>query len=191
MKKMNELVYGNRLVLERFPYSKNNANLFADMINKNQEHLIPWLDWIPENGLSGTAARDFLRKSDADWNAGTRFLYSIRSNAEFVGSIVVSDVDYKVGGVEIWYWLDSGVTGRGFAGEALSTLERAVFLKLPIDKIQIFCDMDNVPAIGVAMRAGYKERDIVMNARRCPVRKRYVHDLLFLKQKSDWQKSIK
>lgn len=84
------------------------------------------------------------------------YAYELRAHttSEFLGHASVHALMWKHGCAELAYWVQSGAEGQGYVAEAVRVLEQMLF-GLGFQRVEIRCDVHNVPSAAVARRAGY------------------------------------
>ena len=81
--------------------------------------------------------------------------YGIFINKEYIGNISIFDINLKSQSCQMGYWLSSSHTRNGYMTEAVRILEKEVFEKLKLNRIQIRCDERNDASVRVAKKCGY------------------------------------
>ena len=69
-------------------------------------------------------------------------------------ALVITEAEHHCWG-EVMYWLAAAARGRGAATEAVRTMARWAFETLPIERIELLTDPENVASQRVAQRAGF------------------------------------
>lgn len=156
-------LHADRVILRA--WSGADAEALRPVLLANQEHLKPW---IPESTWSAPAL-PLLAERLTEWStffsAGRAFRYAVRERdsdrvlggmsifpRNDTARVQLADADR----VEIGYWLDASVTGRGLVTEAVRALLGAA-ATLPCGRlVEIRCHVENVPSNAVPKRLGFE-----------------------------------
>jgi RimJ/RimL family protein N-acetyltransferase len=121
-----------------------------------QDPEIPRWTRVPE--LYGEAqARSWFAQEREQRGRGEQLglLVVDSGDGQLLGSVGIVRVDWQAGRCELGYWMARESRGRGLATRAVRLLSRWVFEGLPIDRIEIHVEPDNVASRRVAERAGF------------------------------------
>ena len=83
--------------------------------------------------------------------------------ADFVGEIGFSVIDWNFRKFELRFWLDSRFTGRGLMTEAVQALTDFAFDALEARRVFILCDSRNTAARRVAEKCGFALEAVLKN----------------------------
>jgi RimJ/RimL family protein N-acetyltransferase len=144
-----------RLVLRC--WEPDDAPLLKATIDKNVEHLLPWMPWAahePETLAEKTAR---LAEFKRLFGAGDEAVYAIfnRAETEVLGGTGL----HPRGGAhgrEIGYWIAAEHEGKGLVTESSAVLTRVGFEHLELDRMEIHCDPRNVRSAAIPRRLGYE-----------------------------------
>ena len=73
-----------------------------------------------------------------------------------LGSAGIVHADWEEGRCELGYWVARESRGRGLAGRAVRLLCGWIFESLPIDRVEIHAEPENMPSRRVAEAAGFR-----------------------------------
>lgn len=163
------------------------ADAYYDLCRRNREHLSPWMEWVPEGGVTRGEIREFLRESEKAARAQTQCNAAILENGELAGSVAFRGIDWRNRIAQIGYWLAHDRTGRGLMTRAVRALTDYGFTVLEFNRIEIRCATENRASAAVAERLGFKHEGTLRQAQR--LRERYVDDHVFAMLREDWRKS--
>jgi ribosomal-protein-serine acetyltransferase len=143
-----------RLIL-RCP-TPDDAPAMLDSIQASMDDLKPWLPWANDD-LTSAKILGFIRRTQASFMLRRDFRLAafLKENGQFIGSVPLHEIEWKVPKLEIGYWLDSRHTGRGYSVEAVKVLTEFAHDKLGMLRVDIHCDSLNVKSRIVAERAGF------------------------------------
>jgi RimJ/RimL family protein N-acetyltransferase len=153
--KFKNQLKGKRLILKRTKPTLNMAKTIFKVIDKNRKHLDPWFPW-PKLTLKVEDSLKYLFDKEEKTKKGKKVEYGIFINKEYIGNISIFDINEEKKSCEIGYWLSSSHIRNGYMTEAVKILEKQVFEKLKLNRIQIKCDERNEASFGVAKKCDYK-----------------------------------
>ena len=151
-----------RLVLRA--WRGEDAAALRPVLLANQAHL---RRWIPEHVYSAPPLPQLVERLEGfatRFAAGTEFRFAVRDarDGRVVGgmSLFPRDASARVhlaeaDRIELGYWLDTAVTGRGFATEGATALLDAATALPDIELAEIRCHRDNAPSNAVPRRLGF------------------------------------
>lgn len=131
------------------------AEELTELINRNFDHLHPWMDWLPAR-TTVEATRETMERFVATFDAGEDFAYAIVDPA----------TDRIIGGSgihcrstdavrELGYWVDAACQGRGIVTAVVRTLSHVAFDDWSVERVEIRCDQRNERSAAVAQRCGF------------------------------------
>ena len=148
---------GAKVYIQKLPVSFEFANQLFGIVEKNRDHILPWLDWaLPEMTAKAEDEYNFSLFADEDWAAGKRFEFAIfkQGKDEILGGISLIRKNKRDKSGELAYWLKKEATGNGYMQEAVFLIERFA-LELGYERLVIRNDVENLSSKKVAERAGY------------------------------------
>ena len=155
MRDFPEAFETERLVI-RSPMPGDGPELYA-AVRESMEDLLPWMPWPAEHATvedSEASAREarvrFLERTEL------RMHLWLRGTGTLVGSSGLHRIDWGVPKFEIGYWCRTGMTGRGYATEAVRGIAVFAFDGLGAQRVEIRCDPLNRPSARVAELAGFR-----------------------------------
>jgi len=119
-------------------------------------------------------------------NAMTDIYYDIYARGEYIGEIYARDIDYDFNAAKnIGYFIDKEFQNRGYASEAVSTLEEELF-EMGVHRVCLFVhffseDELNLASEGVAKKCGYKFEGTARDAIYDKFSGRYASEHMFSK----------
>lgn len=143
-----------RLVLRC--WNPEDAPLLKATIDRNIEHLKPFMPWALYEPTDLAAKVDLLRFFRSQFDTSKDFVYGIfnQDETEVLGGC---GLHRRAGPecLEIGYWLDKEHEGKGYAREAASALTKAAFGVDGIDRVEIHHDPANERSGRVPEALGY------------------------------------
>jgi RimJ/RimL family protein N-acetyltransferase len=106
--------------------------------------------------LEGTLAR--LRAARASFDTDNDYKYGLFEPGEerLVGEVVLLS-RAGPGALEIGYWIDRELAGRGLATEAAAAVTRVAFEVLHVERVEIHHSAENAASAGVPKRLGFTQ----------------------------------
>lgn len=148
----------NEIYLEKPEPSFALADEMFQVVDKNREHILPWLEWAA-NDKTKTAEDSFMFMVHADqkWkeNKGFEYLIHLKETKEIIGGIGISHRDSERSHkIEIGYWLAKPFCGKGYMQKAVRLIEKE-FSDLGVVRFVIRNDVGNIPSAKTAKALGY------------------------------------
>ena len=132
-----------------------NAEMIFNVVEKNRKHLRSWLPWEKLTKTSLDSLKFLLETVEKN----REVVYGVFVHDVYVGNIGIMNMSNSFEKPnqygEIGYWLSNEYGGNGYMVEAVSLLEKESFKKLKLNRIQIRCDIDNIPSAKIAEKSGY------------------------------------
>ncbi len=140
-------IYTSRLQLRAPVMASSDARVYYESVLNSMPEISRWLGWAV-GPYTMTRAEDYVRVSAYNWlersntDIGLAFWIMDRSGQEFIGNIVIWNINWYVPKFEFGFWLDSSKTGQGYMQEAVVALARYC-LTLGVARIEIKCEVAN------------------------------------------------
>jgi [ribosomal protein S5]-alanine N-acetyltransferase len=107
----------------------------------------------PEGG-----AREFIRRSLGQREAGTDFVFAIVAGERLVGVCGIHDIGGRPPSAELGYWVGRPHWGRGYASAAAGQVVRWSFQELPVARLTARCLERNGASRHVLEKLGFELR---------------------------------
>lgn len=132
----------------------SDVELLSDTVQRNLEHLRPWMPWVADEPLSRSQRLTLLESWERDWLDGGDVLFAVFLGGEVAGS---SGLHRRRGpyGLEIGYWVDFAHLGLGIATETAAMLTGAALALAGISFVEIHHDKANIRSARIPERLGY------------------------------------
>ena len=144
-----------RLVLRC--WNPDDAPRLKQTIDRNLDHLKPWMPWALQEPTDLQVKVDLLRFFRSQFDTGREFVYGIfdREEKTVLGGC---GLHRRAGPevLEIGYWLDKAWEGKGLVREASGALIDAAFGMDGIDRVEIHHDPRNLRSRAVPEALGFK-----------------------------------
>lgn len=138
------------------PYVESDAALLKEAIDASLVSLkkfMPWAQFEPTTKADKLALikerKDKIEK-DLDYTLGIFH----KENKHFIGSTGLHKRSEK-GIFEIGYWQSTQFEGNGFITEACKALCHFAFTKLDAEKIEIYCNVNNIKSAAIPKKLGF------------------------------------
>jgi RimJ/RimL family protein N-acetyltransferase len=137
-------------------YRLTDRDPLRESIAASHDHLRPWMPWAqaPPTDASVLA---FLIPAVEGFGAdhAAEYAITLAGSDRFAGGCGLMP-RIGPGALEIGYWLDVRLAGRGLATEAVALLTRAAFTVDGVDRVEIHCDEANIRSAAIPERLGYR-----------------------------------
>ncbi len=128
------------------------AVVFAT-IDRNRAHLGRWFQWV-EGTRKIADSEAFIRKSLEQLADETDVVFGMFHDGEYLGNIGLHSMKQNNNSGMIGYWLSASAQHRGIVTACVRTLLAYAFEVRQLNRVWLFCDVDNARSQAVAERAG-------------------------------------
>ncbi|WP_142827542.1 GNAT family N-acetyltransferase [Planococcus soli] len=158
------------------------GKIVNEAIHASLDDLKPWLGFAQEepspqdteiNQLESHLS--FMKKEVL------RYLVFDKETGSFIGSTGFHSIEWDVPKMEIGYWLDSRMTGKGYMAEAVSALTELAFATLKCNRLEIQCDAENLKSRAIPEKLGFALEGILRNDERSVDGKRLTDTCIYAK----------
>lgn len=137
-------------------------------INESNAELYQFLSWVPASlndpeGNMRVAIKNFYAHENE-----LRFHILEKKTNSLIGTIALIVRDTDIPFYELGYWVRTSQAGKGYATEAVKTLENYAFQQLGVKRLEIRTAIDNIKSRAVAERCGYSKEGELKNERLLP-----------------------
>lgn len=148
-----ERTEGRGLVLRC--WERDDAAAMHDAVQRNLEHLRPWLAWIAHEPLSPDDRANLIETFEAQRTAGGDAVYAILQDGTVVGGC---GLHRRAGPdtLEVGYWVDHRHLGQGIATRATVLLTDLAFTLPGIEHVEVLHAESNPRSAGVPRAAGFE-----------------------------------
>lgn len=167
------------------PFHPDDAEELYQLIRANEDHLYPWMGWMPEDGYTREDTRDFLRRSAKAAREQLSFSAAIILAGRIVGSTGFPAIDWANRIAQIGYWLGREHTGHGLMTAAARSLTAYAFDALEMNRIEIRCAVQNTASAAVAERLGFTREATLRQVIR--IRDAFADEYIFSMLREDWE----
>lgn len=142
-----------------------------------------WFDWVDKVSDPGTARR-FINLGKEQCFFGMGMIVGIWKHSRLVGVIPIPALEGS--SVELAYMLSPAVQGQGVMCRALQMLCEWFFEEADINRLGIYCSVENARSKHVAERLGFKEESVQQEFYYDAVEQRYKDALVMVLLRSEW-----
>lgn len=137
-------------------FDVEDAAAFRSLLDRNNEHLRPWIPWMKQEPLSLPDTAQRLRQFQTNFRNNKEFRYAI-CHLESGRLIGLAGLHTRVGPdvLEIGYLLDRNESGKGYALETVRALLRVAFELHAIPRVEIHCAPENVASARIPEKLGF------------------------------------
>jgi ribosomal-protein-serine acetyltransferase len=151
------------------------------LIERNRDYLQEWIDVEAYEGSVETL-RAYVKEHLLQFVEGSGYHLGIWYQDALVGLL-----DYRLNGrnrsVELGYWLDAAMQGKGIVTQACRTMVQHAFEEHRVHKVVISCAIDNLRSRAVAERLGFVQEGILRAGR---LHDRYVDGVFYGLLVDEW-----
>lgn len=137
-------------------FQADDAAAFRSLLDRNDQHLRPWIPWMKHEPLSLPDTAQRLRQFETNFRNGKEFRYAIllRESGRLAG---LAGLHTRIGPnvLEIGYLVDRKESGKGYALETVQALLRAAFELHGIPRVEIHCAPENIASARIPAKLGF------------------------------------
>jgi ribosomal-protein-serine acetyltransferase len=152
------------------------------LIERNKAYLYAWIDVEAYEGSVETL-RAYLKQRLHQFANGEGYHLGIWYQDALVG-ILDYRLNWRSCNVELGYWLDEAMQGKGIVTQACRTMVRHAFEDHGVHKVMISCATDNPRSRAVAERLGFLQEGILRQVVR--LHDRYVDGVFYGLLVDEW-----
>ena len=134
-----------------------------EVIDRNRDHLGPWLPWVPLVRAARDVAR-FIAVSQAAWQGRHELACALRLHGRIVGGIGIVHADHENECVSLGYWLDHELCGQGLMTTAVQAMTTWCLTDHAQHRVQIQAAVDNVASRRIPERLGFTQEGLLRQA---------------------------
>lgn len=138
-------------------------------IDRNLDHLRPWMPWAMNEPSEVGEIVDRIRRFRAAFDRDEDYALGI---FDPTGERVLGGTGMHLHDegrtFEIGYWMDKDHTGRGLTTEAVAAQCRLAFEVHGVRRVEIRCDPENTPSARIPEKLGFKREGVLRQQDRSP-----------------------
>ncbi len=143
------------------------AEEYFALIERNRTYLQEWMSWAAyEGSLDETKA--YMKQTLHQFANNEGLQTGIWYQNRLVGVIGYPRLDWANRRVEIGYWIDASMQGKGLVTKVCRALVRYAFDHYHLNKVEIHCATGNTRSRAIPERLGFTHEGILRQAERFP-----------------------
>lgn len=137
-------------------YEPSDAQLLADSIAENVEHLKPWMPWAHNEPEPFETKVERVKRFRGLFDMGEDYIYGI-FDPEETRLLGGTGLHTRVGDeqLEIGYWIHKDYINRGLVTESTAALVKVAFEVLLVHRLEIHCDPGNLASASIPSKLGF------------------------------------
>ncbi|NJC96272.1 MAG: N-acetyltransferase [Anaerolineales bacterium] len=137
-------------------YDLSDAQLLAESISENVEHLKPWMPWAHDEPLPFEQKLQGVRRFRGKFDLQEDYIYGI-FNSEETKLLGGTGLHTRLGHnqLEIGYWIHKDYINKGLVTESTAALIKVAFEILHVHRIEIHCDPANLASASIPRKLGF------------------------------------
>jgi ribosomal-protein-serine acetyltransferase len=141
------------------------AQEFFALTERNRTYLQEWMPWAAgEGSLEETKA--YMKQSLLQFANREAMRTGIWYQDRLVGVISFEQIDWTNLCVEIGYWIDAAMQGKGLVTTVCRALVSYAFEQYQLNKVEIHCAAENRRSRAIPERLGFAQEGILRQAER-------------------------
>ena len=163
-------------------FEERHVEDYFALISRNKAYL---QEWIAVDAYEGSVEtlKAYMKQRLLHFVEGSGYHLGIWYRDDLVG-ILDYRLNWRGSSVEIGYWLDEAMQGKGIVTQTCRTMIRHAFEEHKLHKVVISCAIDNPRSRAVAERLGFTQEGILRQADR--LHGRYVDIVFYGLLKEEW-----
>lgn len=149
--------------LELSPWEIDMADVMAEVINANREHLARFLSW-PRPDYNRDAAEAFIRQVQRQSAEEGILALGIWERGALVGGIGMNTTVWRQRSTALGYWLAASAQGRGIMTRAARALVDELLGHRGFERVVIAAQPENRASCAVAERLGFRREGVARHA---------------------------
>ncbi len=137
-------------------YQPSDAQLLAESVTENVEHLKPWMPWAHNEPEPFEEKEKRVVRFRGMFDLHENYVYGIfnREETKLVGG---TGLHPRLGEreLEIGYWIHKDFVNRGLVTESTAALVKVAFEIVHIHRVEIHCDPGNQASASIPRKLGF------------------------------------
>jgi len=137
-------------------YNPSDAQLLADSVAENIEHLKPWMPWAHYEPTPMEERVNRLKRFRGMFDLEQDYIYGI-FNAEETKLIGGTGLHTRLGDseLEIGYWIHKDYINQGLVTESTAALVKVAFEIVHVHRVEIHCNPSNLASAAIPKKLGF------------------------------------
>ena len=163
-------------------FEERHVEHYFALIERNKTYLYKWIA-VPAYEGSVDTLKAYVKQRLLQFVEGSGYHLGIWYQNALVG-ILDYRLNWRGRNVELGYWLDEAMQGRGIVTQMCRTMVRHAFEEHQMHKVVISCAIDNPRSRAVAERLGFTQEGILRQADQ--LHDRYVDIVFYGLLEGEW-----
>ena len=142
-------------------YRPEDVSQFRELVERNREHLRPFMEWIDSFSGNDQELLDLLLGFRGRCDLAQDYTFGIfhRDDDRFIGG---TGLHPRVGpnALEIGYWIGHPYVRRGYASQVVRMLTRVALERMGAARVEIHIHTDNLASMGVPEPQGFRREGL-------------------------------
>ena len=151
---MDSFIFFTDSVITVRPFQAEDAPEIHSAINESQNETSFWL--VDLKGLSLPDVQDYIDSQPETWNEDQAYNFVIleSSTNRILGGCGLTQINRRHRNCDLYFWIRTSATRRGFATRAVVLMARFAFDSLGMQRMEIIIEPENLAGLRVAEKAG-------------------------------------
>lgn len=146
-------------------YEEQYAEEYFALIERNRLHLSEWMPWaVDEGSLEETKA--YMKQTLLRFTNKEELQAGIWFQNRLVGASGYPHLDWDNRKVEISYWIDGSMQGKGLVTRVCRAMVSYAFDQYHLNKVEILCATHNSRSRAIPERLGFTREGIIRQGER-------------------------
>lgn len=157
---------------------------FFKVVNDNREELEKWLPFVPfiQHSID---AKEYIRQLLELMDEDSTEVFSVFYNDQWVGMVVIKDIDWYTQKAELGYWISPEYYQKGIGTTALKLTIEYCFNNIEINRLQIKTAPHNNASLALIQKFPFQKEGIEREAEK--INERFLDLIVFSCLASDYQ----
>jgi ribosomal-protein-serine acetyltransferase len=135
-------------------FEVRHAEAYFALAERNRDHLHTWTDVKAYEGSVETV-RDLIKQQLLKFANDQGYHLGIWYQGDLIGNLSYTNLDRRSRKVELGYWIDASMQGKGIVTKACQAMIAYAFEEHGLNKVEIICALDNQRSRAIPERLGF------------------------------------
>jgi ribosomal-protein-serine acetyltransferase len=146
-------------------FEERYAGEYFALLERNRSHLREWMPWATYEG-SLEEAKVYMKQTLLRFDNNEEGQFGIWYQNRLVGAFGYPQLDWVNRKVEIAYWIDGSLQGKGLVTKVCRAMVSYAFDQYHLNKVEILCATHNTRSRAIAERLGFTQEGIIRQGER-------------------------
>jgi len=171
--------------IEMRQFEMRDAEPIFALVERNREHLRPWLPWV-DHTRSAEDVREFISRIQTQLDSNQGPNSGIWVDGALAGNVGCHPIDWPNRNCSIGYWVDAGQQGKGLITRCCAALLDYLFDEARLHRVEIRCGTGNTRSCAIPARLGFTREGVANQAEW--VTDRWVDLVVWSLLEQDWRR---